>query len=172
MPDLGDVAVKALTPERVRSWYAGLDAAYPTRNGQVYALLKSIMATAVSDRVVAVNPCQIKVATNVNRKREPVILTVEELANLASSDKLPDRYRVLVLLAAWCGLRWGEVIELRRRDVGADGCSRLHGPSATVAGAGSTPPRPARRGGSWCPRISARTWHATWTTTSARPMTR
>ena len=53
--------------------------------------------------------------------REPVILTVEELASLASSDTLPDRYRVLVLLAAWCGLRWGEVIELRRRDVGADG---------------------------------------------------
>ncbi|MDZ4234797.1 MAG: tyrosine-type recombinase/integrase, partial [Dietzia sp.] len=32
-------------------------------------------------------------------------------------DEMPDRYRVAVLLAAWCALRFGELIELRRRDV-------------------------------------------------------
>jgi integrase len=34
---------------------------------------------------------------------------------------MPDWYRMIVLLAAWCGLRWGQVSELRRCDVSADG---------------------------------------------------
>ena len=51
------------------------------------------------------------------RKREPVILSVPELAKLAAAIE-PERFRALVLLAAWCGLRWGEVTELRRKDIG------------------------------------------------------
>ena len=30
---------------------------------------------------------------------------------------MPERYRVMTLLAAWCGLRFGELTELRRRDI-------------------------------------------------------
>ena len=30
---------------------------------------------------------------------------------------MPDKWRCLVLLAAWAGLRWGEVTELRRKDL-------------------------------------------------------
>lgn len=51
-------------------------------------------------------------------KREPVILTVPELAALA--DDVPERLRALVLVSAWCGLRWGEVTELRRKDIEND----------------------------------------------------
>jgi integrase len=35
----------------------------------------------------------------------------------ALASKMPDRYRVLVLAAAFTGLRWGELIALRRCDV-------------------------------------------------------
>ena len=30
---------------------------------------------------------------------------------------LPDRYRVMALLAAWCAMRFGELAELRRGDL-------------------------------------------------------
>jgi integrase len=30
---------------------------------------------------------------------------------------MPAKYQLLVLLAAWCGLRFGELAELRRSDV-------------------------------------------------------
>jgi integrase len=30
---------------------------------------------------------------------------------------MPERYRLMLLLASWCGLRFGELAELRRRDV-------------------------------------------------------
>ena len=119
-PVLGEVAVKGLTADRVRSWWSALDTAYPRNNAQCYNLLRAICGTAVKDGVLAANPCQIE-RTNAPRKREPVILTVPELAAVAA--ELP-KHRALVLLAGWCGLRWGEVIELRRRDVSA-GCEIL-----------------------------------------------
>jgi integrase len=31
---------------------------------------------------------------------------------------MPERYRLMVALAAWCALRFGELTELRRRDIG------------------------------------------------------
>jgi integrase len=120
-PDLGAVPVRQMTPDRVRRWYANLGGEYPTRNRQTYSLLRSILGTATKDGLLAANPCQIT-RVSVARKREPVILEPGEVAALA--DAMPDRYQVLPLLAAWCGLRWGEVSELRRRDVGA-GCETL-----------------------------------------------
>jgi integrase len=93
-----------------------------TRNSHAYSLLRSILGTAVEDGVLASNPCQVKGAVRVARKRQPVILTVAELATVA--DAMPARYRMLVLLSAWCGLRWGEVSELRRKDI-SDGCESL-----------------------------------------------
>ena len=48
-------------------------------------------------------------------KRQAVVLDVPEIAKLA--DAIQPRFKALVLISAWCGLRWGEVTELRRRDV-------------------------------------------------------
>jgi integrase len=122
VPVLGGVPVRGLTSHQIRHWYAGLDSAYRSRNGQAYALVHSIMETAVEDGLVQVNPCQIKGVTNPPATRQAVILTVEELATVA--DTVPERYRALVLLSAWCGLRFGEITELRRRDIGA-GCETV-----------------------------------------------
>ena len=30
---------------------------------------------------------------------------------------MPERYRLMVLFASWCALRFGELVELRRRDI-------------------------------------------------------
>jgi integrase len=116
---LGTREITALTTDSVRSWYAALDPAYTRRNSHAYGLLHAICATAVKDGLLQSNPCQIERAMNPPRKREPVILTVPEVAKLA--DAVPDRSRAMILISAWCGLRWGEVTELRRRDIGA-GC--------------------------------------------------
>jgi integrase len=35
-------------------------------------------------------------------------------------EAMPPRYRAMILLAAWCGLRFGELAELRRHDVDLD----------------------------------------------------
>lgn len=117
---LGRSPIAALTPQAVRAWYSGLGDQHPTRNAHVYALLHAVCDTAVTqDHLLTVNPCQITGAMNTATQRKPVILEVAELAALAEAIK-PERFKALILLKAWCGLRWGEVIELRRKDIADD----------------------------------------------------
>ena len=87
------------------------------RNSHAYGLLHAICATAVSDGLIVSNPRTITGVMNPPRQRDPAILSVAEVAALADAIK-PDRVKALVLLSAWCGVRWGEVIELRRKDIG------------------------------------------------------
>lgn len=114
---LVDVQLRGLTPAQVRSWHASMDPSRPTIRAHAYGLLHAILATAVSDGMLDRNPCAIPRAMKTSRRREPVILSVTELGRLA--DAIVPKYRALVLISAWCGLRWGEVTELRRSDVSA-----------------------------------------------------
>lgn len=118
VPVLGDAELSAITPAAVRSWYAGLGSATPTRNAHAYGLLHAIMATAVGDELLSANPCRIRGASKSKRARTITLITPAELDQLA--EHMPDRLRCSVLLAAWCGLRWGETSELRRKDVSAE----------------------------------------------------
>jgi integrase len=118
--ELGTVALRHLSPAAVRAWYAQTLTDTPTLRSHAYQLLHVICATAVDDELIDANPCRIKGAATTQRRRAPVILEVGELAALA--DAVPDRWRALVLISAWCGLRWGEVTELRRKDIAED-CS-------------------------------------------------
>lgn len=120
-PKLGDVPLSALNTETVRHWYAGLGKEHVRRNSLVYGLLHAICATAVTDGLLASQPCQIARAMNTATKRPPVILDVDDVAKLAITVQ-PPKLKALVLISAWCGLRWGEVIELRRKDIAPD-CS-------------------------------------------------
>ena len=79
------------------------------------------MHTAAEDGLLPSNPCNVPKAMGSNAKRQAVILTPAEVAALADAIE-PGRLRMLVLLSAWCGPRWGEAIELRRKDISAE-CS-------------------------------------------------
>ncbi len=122
-PKLGNQVLGAISAETVRGWHASLGTATPRRNSHAYGLLHAILATAVADGLITTNPCQIKRAMNPPTKRQAVILTVDEIAKLANVIQ-PGKLKALVLVSSWCGLRWGEVTELRRRDIAAD-CSMI-----------------------------------------------
>jgi integrase len=118
VPELGDAKIVTLTPAKIRQWHAELGADHPTRNAHAYALLHGICATAVQDEVLDANPCRIRAAMQTKRKRDVDVLTPAQVDRLAA--KMPAHLRASVLLAAWCGLRWGETSELRRSDVSKD----------------------------------------------------
>jgi integrase len=122
-PTLGKVALVHLTPESIRAWHAGLGSTHTRRNSHAYGLLHAILATAVTDQLIPANPANLSRAMNPPTKRQPVILDVEEVAALADAFK-PERLRALVLVLAWTGVRWGEAIELQRRDV-AEGAKAI-----------------------------------------------
>jgi integrase len=69
---------------------------------KAYRLLKAVFNTAVDDGLIRRNPCRIKGAGQETAPERPV-LTVPQVYALA--DAIDGRYRVLVLLAAFCGRR-------------------------------------------------------------------
>ena len=77
--------------------------------------MRTIFGAAVSDQLVAVNPCTIRGAGNCTRVHKIKPATLAELEAIVAA--MPERLRVMMLLASWCGLRFGELTELRRGDV-------------------------------------------------------
>lgn len=122
LPELGDLKIAALTPAKVRTWHSGLGTDHPTRNAHAYGLLHAICTTATQDELIDANPCRIRGAMQNKRRRDVEVLTPAQVDKLAA--RMPAELRASVTLAAWCGLRWGETSELRRKDIPAD-CSVL-----------------------------------------------
>jgi integrase len=84
---------------------------------QAYRLAHMILAHAVREGRIVANPCQIPGAGQVKAaEREPA--TPAQVQVLA--DAMPERYRAAVHLAAWSGLRRGELFGLARRHVRLD----------------------------------------------------
>jgi integrase len=115
-PVLGSVDLVDVTPARVRAWRAGLLEAGtgPPTVVAAYRLLRAAMTTAVDDELVRRNPCRIPGAGHGDTPERP-IATVDEV--FAIADAVAPHFRALILLAAFGGLRWGEVTGLRRRHV-------------------------------------------------------
>ena len=116
VPTLGAVQLRHLGPDRVRSWRQDLldQGVGVSTVAKAYRLLKAVCATAVDDDVLHRNPCRIKGAGAEEAPERPV-LTLAEVMDLA--DGITPRYRLLVLLAAFGSLRWGELMGLTRDDV-------------------------------------------------------
>lgn len=115
LPTFGDKIVAAITPQDVRDWHASTLVKRPTLRSHAYSLLRTILASAERDELIDSNPCRIVGAGSAKRARKIRPATVEELQTLTAA--MPERFQLMVLLSSWCALRFGEVIELRRRDV-------------------------------------------------------
>jgi integrase len=115
---LARLPIKSITADDVRAWYAGLDRSTPTLRAHCYGLLRTIMGTAVIDQKIGANPCVIRGAGSAKRKVQIRTASADELVKLTAA--MPDRYQAMILLASWCALRYGELTELRRRDVDID----------------------------------------------------
>lgn len=110
--------VDTLTREAVDRWYRRLDSDTPTIRAHSYSLLRAILATAVDDKLLDSNPCQVRGAGTAERRIRPKPLTVGQLATLTAA--MPERLQAMVLLGSWTALRFGELVELRRKDIDLD----------------------------------------------------
>jgi integrase len=113
-PALGRHEVGRLGPSAVRGWYTELRARHQVTADDAYRVLRAILNTAVADEVITANPCKVKGAGTARSPERPVA-SVAELQ--VAVEAAPERYRLALLLPAWCQLRRGEVLGLERRDV-------------------------------------------------------
>jgi integrase len=115
-PSLGARAMSEVASPHVRTWRANLMAAGVGKStvAKTYRILHAIFATAVDDDLIRRNPCRIKGAGSDKSEERPTA-TLDQV--FAIAEAIQPRYRLLVLLATFAQLRFGELIALRRRSI-------------------------------------------------------
>ncbi len=113
LPEFGDTDLTAILAADVRTWHAQLETG-KVFAGQAYGLLRSILRTALVEGLITSSPCVLR-KTSPKRQIKIKPAKLDELDKLVEA--MPERYRLMVHLAAWCALRYGEVAALRRSDV-------------------------------------------------------
>ncbi len=117
-PVIGHLTVKALTTEDITAWYAGMDPTKKTLRAHAFVLLRSIMASAAAPPYSyrRDNPVPTKKGAGTTKRAKKIKpATLGELELIATN--MPAKYRPMVMLASWCALRFGELTELRRKDL-------------------------------------------------------
>jgi integrase len=117
-PTFGEMPIDEITVEDVNDWYEKVAPGRESQRAHAYSLLRTILGTAASTRpkpLIPFNPAHIRGAGNVKPAHKVAPASLAELEALVAN--LPDRYRLMVLLAAWCAMRFGELAELRRGDL-------------------------------------------------------
>ncbi len=117
-PTFGDERVDRISNEDVNAWYDALAPGRETIRAQSYSLLRAVFASAASERphpLIPYNPAHIRGAGNTKRAHHVQPATLDELQTIV--EELPNRYKLMALLAAWCAMRFGELAELRRGDI-------------------------------------------------------
>jgi integrase len=116
LPRFGRRQLAAIGQLDVRQWVADLTAQglAPATVQKCYQVMNKIMAAAVDAGLIARSPCRAIRLPRVERE-EMRFLDPAEVAALA--DAIDPRYRALVLLGAYGGLRIGELAGLTRRRV-------------------------------------------------------
>ncbi len=108
--------VRDIDMTMVDKWYAKTLADKPTMRAHAYSLLRTILETArTRDRLIETNPCLVRGGGTATRKIKPKPATLDELDIIVS--EMPERLQAMTLLASWTVLRFGELVELRRRDI-------------------------------------------------------
>ena len=120
LPAFGNLRLDQITPQMVNRFYDDLITAGHSEKvrRETYSTGSAILSTAVSAHgplVGRVSPFAIRGAGTGSTPQRHTFATASEVARLA--DVVPRHMRVVVLLAAWCGLRAGEIQALRRSDV-------------------------------------------------------
>ena len=114
IPGLGSTTVGGLTLSAVRAWHAGIAQEHAVTAAKAYRLLRTVMNAAVDDHLRFDNPCRVKGAGSEPETDRPTA-SLAEVTALTSA--MPEKLRLVVLLATWTQLRRGEILGLRRRDV-------------------------------------------------------
>lgn len=117
MPEFGPMRMIDILPEHVRAWVTKLQnagtSASTIKHNKV--ILSAVFTTALNDQMTFLHPCRgVKTPTVPTRQR--AIITPEQFDMIYHA--MPDvDMRLLVETEIESGLRWGELTELRTRDL-------------------------------------------------------
>jgi integrase len=145
LADIDEPAVRRWRKERLDTGPRAERPFGPVTVAKAYRLLHAILATAADDQIIRRNPCRIQ---DGGKEDSPERQVVPLPVVYGIADAIPARYRMLVLLATYAGLRWGELIALRRDSLDLDACTiRITRTTAQLDGGRLQPDTPKSRAG-------------------------
>ena len=115
---LADRPLRSIRRNDVDNWWSEVSEKTPTQASRAYTHLNSVMRYALDLRLIRENPCRIKYASNYKPTEQPGIPSDGEVALMLQLADEP--LRTVIALAAHCGLRKGEILELRRKDLSTE----------------------------------------------------
>ncbi|AJK69025.1 tyrosine-type recombinase/integrase [Corynebacterium marinum] len=117
--EFASLPVADVTATQARLWWTSVEEHWPDSgemNSKAYQHMRSAFAYLVDEERIPANPIVIKAA---RRKPKPILqrdlLDIEELTALYRES--PDRYRLITALTLFHGLRLGEALALKRKNV-------------------------------------------------------
>ncbi|MCY7286996.1 MAG: site-specific integrase, partial [Cryobacterium sp.] len=116
----GEMRLNEITAADVVRWYDSLPHGKAKTVREAYALAKAIMKTATAaDGILpgAVNPFAIDGAGTIGSRSDKRTEMIEDADLALILTTIRVEWRAMVALALGCGLRFGEIIALRRSDV-------------------------------------------------------
>ena len=113
---LADTSLDKITRGQIDQWHRDQSATGAlTQTSRGYALIKAVLADALDRGIITATPARVRGGASPTTGRKVTPPTDAELATLHEA-MLPT-YRALVTVAASGGLRYGELTELRRKDI-------------------------------------------------------
>lgn len=145
LADIDEASVRRWRKERLSSGPHAARPFGPVTVAKAYRLLHAILATAADDQIIRRNPCRIE---NAGKEDSPERQIAPLPVVFSIAESVPARYRMLVLLATFAGLRWGELTALRRDNIDLDTCEiRITETTAQLDRGGLRPDTPKSRAG-------------------------
>src|SRR5215211_8363397 len=116
LPSFGDMALAEITPRHIRAWLSQMAAvgAGASALNRRFRVLRMIMNAAVANELVARSPTR-GVKPPAPPREEMRFLSAVEVRELA--EVTHPWFRTWIYFAAYTGLRWSEMLGLRRKDV-------------------------------------------------------
>jgi integrase len=114
LPTFGDTSLSGLTPSQISAWRIRLGTKHQSTAAGAYRLLSTICRTAIDEERIYRSPCRVKGGATEKAAERPVVAIADLERAVAAC---PSRYRLALLLAAWCQLRRGEIVGLQRQDI-------------------------------------------------------
>ena len=114
-PYFGEMPLTDVSLTEIKQWRASLDHDTESSNAAAYRLLRAILQSAEEEELIFRAPPKIRGAGSAPVKSVAVPASLDELATIV--DQMPERLKLLIVLAGFVGLRQGELLELRRSDV-------------------------------------------------------
>ncbi|PZS34707.1 MAG: site-specific integrase [Pseudonocardiales bacterium] len=130
LPYLGRTRMIKIVASTVQAWVNEVSAEVEDSDGsrkpqlsprsvrKYHMFLHAIFERAIIDQVLTINPCAHTVLPKFVKQPKKAI-TPEQFETMLA--EIPQRYRILVLVAIETGVRWGELASLRPLDFDLDG---------------------------------------------------